>query len=96
MSTSGGQPGNNNAVKGRPLTDALRRMLARAGDGDLSVGMNKVAMIAVDAALAGEQWAIKEVWDRIEGKAIQGVELAGVDGGPIVSRVENVIIDAAG
>ena len=93
---AGAPLGNNNGSKGKPLTDALRRSLARAGQGDMSVGMNRVAQTVLDAALGGEQWAIKEVWDRIEGKAIQGVELAGVDGGPIVQRVENVIIDAAG
>ncbi len=61
---AGAPVGNTNATKGKPLTDALKRALARAGDGDISVGMNKVAQAALDAALAGEQWAIREVWRR--------------------------------
>lgn len=78
----GAPVGNTNATKGRPLTDALRRALARAGEGDLSVGMNMVAQGAVDAAIAGEQWAIREVWDRLEGKPAQIIG-GDPDGAPI-------------
>lgn len=85
----GAPVGNTNATKGKPLTDALRRMLARAGDGDMSVGMNKVAGIAVEAAMAGEQWAIKEIWDRLEGKPAQVV--MGDDDGPAIRHSLEVL-----
>jgi hypothetical protein len=82
-----GAPIANTNARGKILTDALKRALARAGDGDLYAGANKVAQAAVDAALAGEQWAIREVWDRLEGKPVQAV--AGADGeGPVALLIQ--------
>lgn len=39
------------------------------------------ARILYEALVAGESWAIKELMERTEGKATQGVELSGPDGG---------------
>lgn len=78
----GGAPIGSTNARGKILTDALKRALARSGDGDMYAGANKVVQVAIDAAMAGEQWAIKEIWDRLEGKPVQAV--AGADGeGPV-------------
>jgi hypothetical protein len=91
---SGGQFANTNA-RGKILTDALKRALARSGDGDMYAGANKVVQVAVDAALAGEQWAIKEIWDRLEGKPAQAIEHQGADGNPFrVEHIVRTIVDA--
>jgi hypothetical protein len=84
----GGQIGNTNA-RGKILTDALKRALARSGDGDVYAGANKVAQKAVEAAIAGEQWAIREIWDRLEGKPAQAVTLGNDESGPF--KTENVV-----
>lgn len=93
---AGAPVGNTNATKGKPLTDALRRALARAGEGDLSVGMNGVADKVVEAALAGEQWAIREIWDRLEGKPAQSVTVGGDEDNPIQARIIVEYVKAAG
>jgi hypothetical protein len=85
----GAPVGNTNATKGKPLTDALRRLMARAGEGDVSA-LNKVAQVTLNAALSGEQWAIREIWDRLEGKPVQGVELGGPGGEALVVRLDPV------
>ena len=73
------QKGNQNAAKGRPITDALRiaMQLEVKHEGKMTkrlmVMANKVAKLAMD----GEQWAVKEVWDRLEGKAPQAIDISG-------------------
>ena len=74
--------GKKNRANGARFKDALRRALARApgANGKYSNGLNLVADQLVLAALAGEQWAIKEVADRIDGKPKQQIEATGKDG----------------
>ena len=66
----GAPKGNQNAVKAKLFHDALKRALARSGK-SVDGGLNKVCDQLVTAALAGEQWAIKEIADRIDGKPAQ-------------------------
>lgn len=74
-----GNPGGRKA--NREWTDALRLAVKRT-DGD-KTKLNKLAENTVELALAGEGWAVKEIGDRLEGKAIQAVEHSGPDGSPI-------------
>ncbi len=67
---SGGQPGNDNAAKGALYNSALKRALARAGK-TVDGGLNKVTDRLVKAAIKGEQWAVKEVADRMDGRPAQ-------------------------
>jgi hypothetical protein len=71
---AGAPEGNQNAVKGALYNSALKRALARSGK-TVDGGLNKVCDQLVKAALNGEQWAIKEVADRIDGKAAQTMDL---------------------
>jgi len=73
---AGAPEGNDNAAKGALYNSALKRALARSGK-NVDGGLNKVCDQLVEAALNGESWAIKEIADRIDGKAHQSL---GVDG----------------
>jgi len=73
----GGQPGNQNARKGKLFYDALRVALVQEDKKKLRTITEKL----VKSAENGEPWAIKEVMDRIDGKPIQATEISGADGG---------------
>jgi hypothetical protein len=73
----GGQPGNQNGKKGKLFYNQLRVALVQED----SRKLRTIAQKLVDAAEQGEPWAIKEVIDRIDGKAVQSTEISGLDGG---------------
>lgn len=82
MATTGAQPGNKNATKAKPWSEAIRKALL-ANDG---VKLRELADKVVEMALAGDMQAIREVGDRFEGKVPQGLEHTGADGGELVIR----------
>ena len=86
----GGQPGNQNAAKGKMFEGALKRALAR-NDGSL----NRIADKLVQEAEAGEQWAVQMVADRLDGKAKQQIVGGDDDDNPLrfIARIERVIVD---
>lgn len=68
MATSGAQPGNQNAARGKRVREAILRALARkAGtvDGGLDKAADKLIEFAIDK---GEDWALTEMFNRIDGK----------------------------
>lgn len=67
-----GQSGN---PKGRSIEKPWRATLDRALAQDDGKKLRAAAEKLLDQAAAGEGWAIKELGDRLDGKAIQ--ELAG-------------------
>ena len=73
----GGQPGNQNGKKGKLFYNQLRVALVQVD----SRKLRTIAQKLVDAAELGEPWAIKEVIDRVDGKAVQSTEISGLDGG---------------
>jgi len=46
-----------------------------------------VARLAKAALIDGEAWAMKEIAERLEGKAMQAIEVGGPGGGPIEQQV---------
>ena len=79
----GGQPGNTNATKNRPITDLIRKAL-------LEDNARRARMLAdklCEMAANGELGAIKEVLDRTEGKVPQAMEHSGPDGSAIMISV---------
>ena len=72
----GGQVGNQNAKKGKLFYHELRKALVQNDQLNLRLIADKL----VEEALNGESWAIKEVIDRVDGKAIQATEISGADG----------------
>lgn len=86
--------GNKNFVKNKPWAEAIARALARKAKGKQD-GLNLVADQLVAAALNGDQWAIKEIGERTDGKAAQSVTVAGDQDKPLIHRIECVIVDPA-
>lgn len=87
--------GNQNAAKAKRWQSAITRALAKVSDGQgVEAGLDKLAAQLVACALGGEQWALKEVGDRMDGKPAQALTVSGdEDGGPIkYQKVERVIL----
>lgn len=70
---------------------ALEREVDK-GDGEPTKRITMIADKLVEKAAEGDIQAIKEVFDRTEGKAMQALELSGADGAPI-ELVKRVIVD---
>jgi hypothetical protein len=87
--------GNKNAAKGKKWQKALEKALARIGDGDMEVGLSKVADKVVAAAADGDKDAWKDIADRLDGKPAQTTTLAGDPDNPLViDKIERVIVNA--
>jgi len=71
--------GHTNATKNKPWAEALARVNIQSE----GAKMRSLAEKVWEMALAGDTQAIKEVAERHDGKAPQGVELSGPDGTPI-------------
>ena len=71
-------PHTNNGYKSeKPWRAALIRAVNRHVDGKGSPKkLERIADACADAGMDGEGWAIKEIGDRMDGKPVQGVEMA--------------------
>ena len=85
--------GNQNAAKNKPWREALNRALCRY-EGGKENALNLIADKVVTAAVSGDQWAINEIGQRLDGKAAQAVTVSGDSENPLrtVSRVELVAL----
>lgn len=73
-----GQSGNpNGRIGDKPWREALRRALARAAgkNGGVAEGLDSIAAAVVTLAQQGDMNAIKEIADRLDGKAAQSVDV---------------------
>lgn len=94
MAFEKGQTGNpGGRPKEKPWRDALN-MALKDQDG---LALRRIAEKTVAFAEAGEQWAVKEIADRMDGKAVQQQIVTGdEEGGPVrIERIETVIVDPA-
>ena len=73
MATSGAQLGNTNNSKGKMITDELRKVLVQND----RLKVRRIVEKLVEAAEEGDSWAIKEVFDRMDGKPQMAVEMSG-------------------
>ena len=89
MAEKGGQPGNNNAAKGKRWTTAIEQAMAKMDESrsDGWTTMQKLAETLVQEALGGDLPALKEIGDRLEGKPKQQVELSGDADSPLTVQV---------
>lgn len=67
---SGGQPGNNNAGKNKPWSEAIAKFATQNPN-----KRDKVIEKLYEQALEGKLDAIKEIMDRTEGKPRQSLEV---------------------
>jgi hypothetical protein len=79
MSWSKGQSGNPlgaSITTGKPFSEALRiaRLRPHGRGKDAKVRLAVIAENLACAAVKGEPWAIRECFDRIDGKAAQSIE----------------------
>lgn len=73
MAKRGAPIGNQNGVKeNRQWLDMLRRKVAQNPN-----KLEQAAMSVLNAAAAGEPWAITELGNRLDGKPMQPVEHSG-------------------
>jgi hypothetical protein len=72
--------GNTNAVKGKMFYDKLRKCLVQKPE-----RLDKIVDQLVTQAELGEAWAVKEIIDRLDGKAVQTLENG--DGSPLLSGI---------
>ncbi len=63
----GGQPGNNNAGRGKIVKEAIRKAVLQ------NKRLDRLVKKLIDLADDGDLVAMKEVFDRLEGKAVQGI-----------------------
>jgi len=76
-----GESGNPNGrpKKGYSITEMMQEMLGSEPEIKAALGKS-----VLKKALSGDMTAMKLVWSYMDGMPVQGLELGGVDGGPIV------------
>jgi len=85
--------GNQNARR-KPWADALKRALARS-KGSVDNGLNYLADQVLTDAINGDKQAQQEIFNRVDGKYHQSVELSGDEENPIaVTEVVRRIVKA--
>jgi hypothetical protein len=80
---AGAPIGNNNGTKAKLFYDALRKHVVQNPD-----KLPQIVEGLVEAAVAREPWAVKEVVDRLDGKAVQFQEITGAEGSPLLTGIE--------
>jgi hypothetical protein len=83
---SGAPMGNQNARKAKIWQQAIKRALARMADSTVDAGLDRLADKLVSAAVEGDQWAITEIGNRIDGRPAQAVTVSGDEDNPLVLK----------
>lgn len=85
MTWEKGESGNpQGRALNKPFLDAVTRAIAQDDGKRLRAAAEKL----LNAAEAGEPWALQMVADRLDGKPRQQIEQSGPDGGAIPHSVE--------
>ena len=77
------EKGNQYAAKAKRWSMAIERALEKRSRGDMVKALDDLAEKLLQAAENGEQWALKELGDRLEGKPSQQVQLSGDPENPV-------------
>lgn len=80
--------GNTNAIKGKMFYDKLRRRLTQEPH-----RLERIVGELITQAEAGEPWAVKEIIDRLDGKAVQTTEMQNSDGTPLLSGIQVMFVN---
>jgi hypothetical protein len=84
--------GNQNARKAKLFEQAIKRALARATGESVDAGLDRGADQLVKAFIEGEQWAIKEVADRLDGKPAQTIGGDPENPLEVIQRIERNLV----
>lgn len=88
---AGAPVGNQNAKKAKRWQSALSRALAKVANGQgFEAGLDLCADQLVKSAVAGEQWALREIGDRFDGKPTQVI--GGDEDQPLI--IKEIVIRA--
>ena len=87
--------GNQNATKGRVWTEAINRALAARSRRDGVLALDALAEKLLKLADQGELQALKELGDRLEGKAMQPTEV-DLTGELSLKEIRHVIVKPTG
>jgi hypothetical protein len=79
--------GNTNAVKGKMFYDKLRKQLVQEPH-----RLEKIVGQLITQAEMGEAWAVKEIIDRLDGKAVQTNQVENADGSPLLSGIQVMFV----
>lgn len=79
--------GNTNAVKGKIFYDKLRKRFTQEPH-----RLERIVGELITQAEAGEPWAVKEIIDRLDGKAVQTTEMQNSDGSPLLSGIQVMFV----
>ena len=91
---AGAPEGNTNSSKNNRLwAETIRRAVVQSDPDRL----RKIAEALLTKAEEGDLQAIKELGDRLDGKAAQSLALTGSDGDDlrVIHRIERTIVDPA-
>ena len=92
MADIGGQPGNQNAAKGRRWQAAIDRALDRRSKADGIAELDRLADKFLDEVEAQGITGFKEFGDRMDGKPAQALEHSGPDGQPLPNSINVNIV----
>lgn len=79
--------GNTNAVKGKMFYDRLRKVLTQEPQ-----KLENIVKQLITQAELGEAWAVKEVIDRLDGKAMQTTQIENTDGTPLLAGIQVMFV----
>ena len=83
----GAPKGNTNAKKNKLFYDRIQKHLVQN-----PAKLEKIVETLVQEAQNGAPWAVKEIMNRVDGKAVQATEISGVDGEAIeLKQIEFII-----
>ena len=82
---AGAPKGNSNYRKGRMWKDAIKQALAeKDSKSDQMAALRELAHKLIEAAQAGEGWALKEIGDRLDGRPAQAI-IGGDEDDPAIN-----------
>ena len=88
MSGPGAPIGNTNATKNKVWIAALNRSIAQDDGKRLRAAAEKL----LDLAVEGNVPALKELGDRLDGKAAQAVTVSGDPDAPLVTKIVREVV----
>ncbi len=92
MAKKGGQLGNQNAASQKPWKAAIERALAKRSLASKRAAIDDLAERFLQSCDEGDIPAFKELGDRLEGRAVQAVDIGGQADNPVVHKIERVIV----
>lgn len=91
MAERGAPIGNTNGVRGQLFKEQLRKVFATEPH-----RLRAIANMLISKAEEGEPWAVREIMDRIDGKAVQAMTVSNEDGSPLLAGIKVEFIKTDG